>query len=107
MVETAHKFEDWGVAADLLHYMTITKNLLPSIQKSTSSSWTLPLLTKVMPYVNNVSKHWGVLKVSLTLKGWVPSPPVLSGPHVLIVTMKKNLKDDVLDVGVDSKERVM
>jgi hypothetical protein len=57
------------------------KGTRKSIQKSTSSSLMPLLLSKIVPCVNKGSKHPGVLKVSLTLKGWVPSPPVPSGAH--------------------------
>jgi hypothetical protein len=64
----------------------------------------------IVPYVNNVLKHHSVLKVSLTLKGWVPSPPMPSGALILPTMMTKmtptTLRSE-LDEDVNSGERVM
>jgi hypothetical protein len=58
-----------------------TKSTRKSIQKSTSSSWMPPLLSKIVPCVSKGLRLPGVLKVLLTSKGSVPSPPVPSGAH--------------------------
>jgi hypothetical protein len=65
------------------------------------------LLSKIVPYVSKDSKHQGVLKVSLTLKGWVPSPPIPSGAYISLTTkmMKSPLASITEDI--DSEERVM
>jgi hypothetical protein len=60
---------------------SMMKSTRKSMQKFTGSSWTPLLLSKIVPYVNSALKHQGALKVLLTLKGWVPSPPVPSGAH--------------------------
>jgi hypothetical protein len=87
-----------------------TKKLLQQIQKSISSSKTLQPLSMIVAYVNNRLKHRGVLKVLLTLKGWVPSPPMLSGPLVSW-TMKKMTTNIIphseLNEDINSGERVM
>jgi hypothetical protein len=64
------------------------KNIRKSMQKSTGSSWMPLLLSKIMPCASRGSKHQGALKVLLTLKGWVSSPPVPSGAHVSQMTKK-------------------
>jgi hypothetical protein len=84
-------------------------NTTKSTQKSTNSSW-MPLpLSKIMPYVNSDSKHPGGLKVLLTSKGWVPSLPVPSGAHALLMTkmMKMVWFQKPVNVGIDSEEEVM
>jgi hypothetical protein len=85
------------------------KNIRKSMQKSTGSSWTPLLLSKIMPYVNNTSKHPGVLKVLLTSKGWAPSPPMPSGAHTspMMKMMKTKSVSDVITVGIDSEGEVM
>jgi hypothetical protein len=86
-----------------------TRNIRKSIQKSIDSSWMPPLLSKIVPYVNNVLKCWGALKVLLTSKGWVPSLPMPSGAHTSLM-MKMTTNDPLqrpIAVGDDSEEEVM
>jgi hypothetical protein len=89
---------------------SMTKNTRKSIQKSTSSSWISLLLSKVMPYVNSSLKGLGALKVLLTSRGWVPSPPMPSGAHASLM-MRKMLKNDqvhdLIVVSDDSEGEVM
>jgi hypothetical protein len=86
------------------------KNIRKLTQKSTDSSWMPLLLSKIVPYVNNISKHQGALKVLLTSKGWVPSLPVPSGTHtslmIRMITMN-NLPPSSINVGINSEEEVM
>jgi hypothetical protein len=78
-----------------------------SMQKSKGSSWMLPLLSKIVPCVNSDSRHQGALKVSLTSKGWVPSPPMPSGAHVLqMMKMMKTVLESITK-DIDSEEDVM
>jgi hypothetical protein len=65
------------------------------------------LLSKIVSYVNSDLKHRGVLKVSLTLRGWVPSSPVPSGVYISLMTrmMKSTLAS--IDMDIDSEEGVM
>jgi hypothetical protein len=85
------------------------KNTRKSTQKSISSSWTPPLLSKIVPYVNNASRHPGALKVSLTSKGWVPSPPVPSEAYILPIkkTTMTEPSPGTINVGADSEGEVM
>jgi hypothetical protein len=80
-----------------------------STQKSTNSSWMPPPLSKIVPYASNGLRHLGAQKVSLTLKGWVPSPPMPSGAHALMTKKKmvKELLQRPIDVGINSEEEVM
>jgi hypothetical protein len=80
-----------------------------SMQESIGSSWTPLLLSKIMPYANNASRHPGVLKVSLTLKGWVLSPPIPSGAYALPTKKTTMIGQSLstIDVGTDSEEEVM
>jgi hypothetical protein len=84
-------------------------NIIKPTQKSISSSWMPPPLSKIVPYVNSDSKHPGVLKVLFTSKGWVPSLPMPSGAHVSRMKKKmvKELLQKPVDMGVDSEEEVM
>jgi hypothetical protein len=83
MVKSAWKMDDWGVAANLLCYQEYDKEY----QKINTKIHQLQLDASAVEqdhallYVNKGSKHLGVLKVSLTSKGWVPSPPMPSGAH--------------------------
>jgi hypothetical protein len=91
-------------------FESMTKKLLQQMQKSTSLSKTFQPLSMIMPYVNSISKHCGVLKVSLTSKGWVPSLPMLSGALILPttkMTMTPIAPYSELDEDIDSGERVM
>jgi hypothetical protein len=97
----------------LLNLITLepmTKKLLQQMQESANSSKTLQPLSMIVAYVNKDLKHHGVLKVSLTLKGWVPSLPMPSGALTLL-TMKKMTMNIIphseLDEDVNSGERVM
>jgi Neuraminidase (sialidase) len=86
------------------------KSTRKSVQKSTGSSWTSPPLSKIVPYVNNGSKHVGALKVSLTSRGWVPSPPVPSGAQASLMmkkTLKNNQVHNLITMGNDSEGEVM
>jgi hypothetical protein len=85
----------------------MTKNSILSMQKSKGSSWIPALLSKIMPYMNSDLNCQGVLKVLLTSKGWVPSPPVPSGAYISLMTkmMKSTLTS--IDADVGSEERVM
>jgi hypothetical protein len=86
------------------------KNTRKSTQKFTNSSWMPLLLSKIVPYVSNGLKHLGVLKVLLTSKGWVPSPPVPSGAHasrVMKMTMKRGPVLATIVEDCDSEEEVM
>jgi hypothetical protein len=85
------------------------KNTRKSMQKSVDSSWTPPLLSKIVPYASSDLRHQGVLKVSLTLKGWVPSPPMPSGAHGSPTTrmMMSNQVQRLITVGNDSEEEAM
>jgi hypothetical protein len=65
-----------------------------------------PLLSKIMPYVNNASKCQGALKVSPTSKGWVPSLPMPSGAHtspMMKMTMNRS-PPGAITMGIDSEE---
>jgi hypothetical protein len=100
----------WMTGVSLLTSSTIesmTKNIRKSMQKSTGSSWMPPLLSKIMPCVNSGLEHQGVLKVLLTLKGWVPSPPMPSGAHISWTTKKMKSTLDSIAEDVDSEEEVM
>jgi hypothetical protein len=86
--------------------MNMMKNTRKSTQKSIDSSWTPLLLSKIMPCASSDSRHQGVLKVLLTSKGWVPSPPMPSGAHASPMTRKitNNQVHDLIAVGDDSEE---
>jgi hypothetical protein len=73
--------------------MNMTMNTTSSTQKYTSSSWTSPPLSKIVPCMSNGSKHHSAQKVSLTLKGWVPMPPVPSGAHASLTMRRMLMKD--------------
>jgi hypothetical protein len=98
----------------LLQTSSTTESTMKSIrkfmQKSTGSSWMPPLLSKIVPYVNNALKCQGALKVSLTSKGWVPSPPMPSGAHALLMMKMMTMSEPfpgTVTVGVDSEEKAM
>jgi hypothetical protein len=86
------------------------KKLLLKMQKYTNSSKMSQQLSMIVPYVSNGLRCQGVLKVSLTSKGWVPSPPMPSGALTL-PRMKKMTMNIVphskLNEDVDTGERVM
>jgi hypothetical protein len=89
---------------------SMMKNTRKSIQKSTSSSWTPLLLSKIVPCVSKGLRLPGVLKVLLTSKGWVPSLPIPSGAHTSQTTKKMTTKGPVLNAiakDCDSEEEVM
>jgi hypothetical protein len=87
----------------------MTKNIRKSMQKSTGSSWMPLLLSKIMPCASSGSKHPGVLKVSLTSRGWVPSLPVPSGVHAPL--MKRRITSDqvqsLITISNNSEGKVM
>jgi hypothetical protein len=87
----------------------MTKNIRKSMQKPTGSSWMPPLLSKIVPYVSNASRRPGALKVSLTLKGWVPSLPIPSGAYALPMKkmMMTGLSLGAINMGANSEEEVM
>jgi hypothetical protein len=100
----------WTTRALLLTSSITTnmmKNIRKSMQKSIGSSWMPPPLSKIMPCVSSSSKHQGALKVSLTLKGWVLSPPVPSGAHVSQMTKMKKTTLDSIAEDINSEEEVM
>jgi hypothetical protein len=85
-------------------------NTTLSMQKYTNSSWISLLLGKIVPCVNNDSRHCGAQKVSLTLKGWVPMPPMPSGAHASPVMRRMLMKDQahtLITEGDDSEGGVM
>jgi hypothetical protein len=88
----------------------MTKKSLQQMQKYTNSSKMSQPLSMIMACVSNGLKCPGALKVSLTSKGWVPSPPMPSGALTLL-TMKKTTTNialcSELDEDVNSGERVM
>jgi hypothetical protein len=107
MVECACKMDDWSMAADLLHYREYDEETRKSMQRSTGSSWMPLLLSKIMPCVSKGLRHRGVLKVLLTSKGWVPSPPVPSGAHASQMTKMMKTALDSIAEDVNSEEEVM
>jgi hypothetical protein len=83
------------------------KNIRKSMQKSTGSSWMPPLLSKIMPCANKGLKCQGMLKVLLTLKGWVPSLPMPSGAYISqMIKTRKNILNSITE-DIDSEEEVM
>jgi hypothetical protein len=103
----------WTIG-ELLPTSSTTENTMKSTrkstQKSTSSSWTPLLLSKIMPCVSKGLRLPGVLKVSLTSKGWVLSPPMPSGAHtswMMKKTMRRGPTLDAIAEDCDSEEEVM
>jgi hypothetical protein len=86
-----------------------TKNTRKSTQKFISSSWMPLLLSKIMPCASKGFRLPGVLKVLLTLKGWVPSPPMPSGAHAswMMKMKKKHPALTAIAKDCDSEEEVM
>jgi hypothetical protein len=91
-----------------------TENMMKSIRKltrkSTNSSWMPPLLSKIMPCASKGLRLPGALKVSLTLKGWVPELPIPSGVHTSWMTKRTTTKGPALNAiteDCDSEEEVM
>jgi hypothetical protein len=68
------------------------------------------LLSKIVPCVSKGLRLPGVLKVSLTLKGWVPSLPMPSGAHASWMTKKMMMRGPMLNTiakDCNSEEEVM
>jgi hypothetical protein len=86
------------------------KNIRKSMQKSIGSSWISPPLSKIIPYASNSLRHAGALKVLLTLRGWVPSPPMPSGAHASLKMKTMMMSDhmhDLIAMGDNSEGEVM
>jgi hypothetical protein len=99
--------ESRPISSDTENMMKSTRK---STQKSTSSSWTPPLLSKIVPCASKGLRLPGALKVLLTLKGWVPSPPVPSGAHTSQTMKKTMMKGPMLNTiaeDCNSEEEVM